>query len=296
MTFWNRMSAGQPPASITEAGLACAVAALTYSGPFTELESRLLSIFRDQFAPLSRLTDAQFDSTLKTAIDIVQQQGAAQNVKRFIHDYVAPAIPKPDDRMGAYRYAYAMAMVNLNVDTGEQAFLTDMKAGLGLDPTAAQAAETAVLTEFATLHQALASVILGLIIIAADGQIKQEELDDLKADRALLDSIAKLDETQFDLVYDMAVDVYNRFLMDAANRRIFLYNIIVPRLGSRDLRTQAFHFVASIATSDGEVSSQEIETMKDILTALGLSDQAGEAIFGQYMSRVHTIDGQPAQQ
>lgn len=295
MTFWNRMSTGQPPASVTEAGLACAVAALTYSGPFTELETRLLSIFRDQFAPLSRLTDAQFDATLKTAIDNVQQQGAAQNLQRFFQGYVAPAIAKPEDRLGAYRYAYAMAMINLNVDTGEQGFLTEMKASLGLDPAAAQAAETAVLNEFAVLHRALAAVILGLIIIAADGQIKQEELDDMKADRTLLEPIAKLDETQFDLVYDMAVDVYNRFLMDANNRRIFLYNIIVPRIGSRDLRTQAFHYVASIATADGDVSRQEIDTMKDILTALGLSDQAGEAIFGQYMARVRTIDGQPNQ-
>lgn len=296
MTFWNRMSTGgvQPP-SIVEAGLAAAVAALTYSGPFTELETRLLSIFRDLFPPLSHLTEDQFQATLQTAINIVQQQGAAQNPRQFVTQYVSPALTKPEDRLGAYKYAYAMAMVNLNIDSGEEGFLAELKAGLTIDPTAGSVAERAVLTEFATLHKALASAILGLMVIAADGQIQQSELDDLKNDRKVLEPVAKLDDTQFDLVYDMAVSVFNRFLMDANNRRIFLYNIIVPRLEGRDLRTQAFHYVASIATADGDLSSAEIETMKDILTALGMSDQAGEAIFGQYMTRVRTIDGKPVQ-
>ncbi len=296
MTFWNRMSTGgvQPP-SIVQAGMAAAVAALTYSGPFTELETRLLSIFRDLFPPLSRLSEDEFQSTLQNAISVVQQQGAAENLHMFVTQYVGPALNRPEDRLGAYKYAYAMAMVNLNVDSGEEGFLADLKANLNIDPTAAKVAEQATLTEFATLHKALASAVLGLIVIAADGQILQAELDRLKADRKLLEPVAKLDDTQFDLVYDMAVSVYNRFLMDANNRRIFLYNIIVPRLEGRDLRTQAFHYVASIATADGDLSSTEIEAMKDVLTALGMSDQAGEAIFGQYMSRVHTIDGRPAQ-
>lgn len=295
MTFWNRMSGGTPAATVTEAGLACAVAALTYSGPFTELETRLLSIFRDLFPPLSPLSETDFQTTMTRAIDIVQKQGAAQNISQFVSQYAVPAITNPADRLGAYKYAYAMAMVNLNVDSGEEAFLTSMKAGLGIDPTAAQASEKAVLTEFATMHRALASVILGLMVVAADGQIQQVELENMKNNRRLLDAVSKLDDTQFDLVYDMGVSVYNRFLMDASNRRIFLYNVIVPRLETRDLRTQAFHYAASIATSDGDISRAEVDTMKDILTALGMSDQAGEAIFGQYMANVKTIDGQPAQ-
>jgi uncharacterized tellurite resistance protein B-like protein len=287
---------GMQPPSVIEAGLAAAVAALTYSGPFTELETRLLSIFRDLFPPLSRATEDEFQAALTRAVDVVQQQNAAQNARQFVTQYVGPALNKPEERLGAYKYAYAMAMVNLNVDSGEEGFLAELKASLGLDPTAAGVAERSTLSEFATLHRALASAVLGLMVIAADGQIQQAELDRLKGDRNILDSIAKLDDTQFDLVYDMAVSVFNRFLMDANNRRIFLYNIIVPRLEGRDLRTQAFHYVASIATADGDLSSMEVEAMKDILTALGMSDQAGEAIFGQYMSRVRTIDGQPAQQ
>ncbi len=296
MTFWNRMSNAPTPASTAEAGLACAVAALTYSGPFTELESRILSVFRDLFPPLSRLAEAQFNTALQTAIDVVQTQGAAQNIQMFVQNYVAPAIPKPEDRLAAYRYAYAMAMINLNVDDGEQGYLTALKATLGLDAAATQAGEQSVLTEFATLHRALASVILGLMVIAADGQIQQAELDELRADRTILTTVATLDDTQFDLVYDIAVNVYNRFLMDANNRRIFLYNVVAPRLDTRDLRTQAFRYIASIATADADISQTEVNTMKDILTAFGMSDQAGEAVFAEYMARVKTIDGQPAQQ
>jgi len=35
--------------------------------------------------------------------------------------------------------------------------------------------------------------------------------------------------------------------------------------------------------------------LKELLTALQLKDEMGEAVFNQYMSRVKTIDGHPVQ-
>jgi uncharacterized tellurite resistance protein B-like protein len=242
------------------------------------------------------MAEADFQNTLSRATDLIQKQGVASNLASFFSQYIAPALPIPDDRISAYRYAYAMTMINLNVDPGEQGFLDSLKSTLAIPPTNAQSTEQGVLAEFATFHKALAATILGLIIIAADGQIKQEELDDLKADRTILDPIAALDDTQFDLVYDVGVSIYNRFLMDANNRRVFLYNVIAPRMDTPVLKQESFQLCADLATADGDLTQTEIDTMKDILTALQLTGDAGDAIFNQFMARVKTIDGQPVQQ
>jgi hypothetical protein len=297
MTFWNRVGGGVAPAGggVPEAGLACAILALGLNGAFTDLEPRLLSAFRDEFEPLTRLKENDFQAAMQRAHDVVINANGIQNPRAFLQNYVLPVLTNPSDRFNAYRYAYAMIMINLNVEPAEQQFLNEMKAAFALDPITAQQAEKSILEEFATLHRAISCATLGLMVIAADGNIVQAELDDLKQQRTLLSPIAKLDDTQFDLVYDMAVGVYNRYLMDANNLRIFLYNVIAPRLDTRDMRTQAFHYVASISTSDAALTTVEINMMKDILAALQLSDQSGEAIFEMYMKRVRTIDGQPVQ-
>ncbi len=294
MTFLDRL-AGQT-ASPHEASVTMGAAVLSYSGDLSELERRLISIFRDQFPPLSRLQETVFQQIVDRAMDVVRNQGAAQDARRFVQQYVAPAITTPQDRLAVYRYAYALAMANLNIDPAEQVMLDELKSGLGLDPASCRVAEGDVLNEFNALHRALAATTLGLIIVAADGQVQQAELDDLKAARTLLEPIARLDDTQFNLVYDMGISIYNRFLTDTNNRRIFLYNIVVPKLDTPEVRNQAFHYAASIATADGDVARAEIDTLKDVLTALQMDDATGEAIFAEFMARVKTIDGQAVQQ
>jgi uncharacterized tellurite resistance protein B-like protein len=276
-----------------EAAVTCAVALLTLSGEFTELERRIISLFRDQFPPLSKVPETTFTQVVERAIELVHHRGAAQDVHQFVAEYVAPTIIDPEERLAAYRYAYSLAMVNLNIDEGEQLLLTEMKTVFGLSDEAVQAAEEGSQQEFAPLHRALAAVVLGFIVVTADGQVFQEELEEMRKARTLLEPIANLEDVQFMLVYDLGLSIYNRFLMDVDNRMAFLYNIVIEKLPTRDNRVQAFHYAASIATADGDLAKAEVDTLKDLLHALHLNDSVGESIFNQYMSRVKTIDGHP---
>ena len=279
-----------------EAAACVGIATLTLSGDFTELERRLISIFRDELPLLSNLDDTAFDAAVDKAIDLVQNQGIAQDINQFVTQYIMPSITSADDRSAAYRYAYALAMANLNVDPGEQSLLDAMKAQFGLDQSAYTRAEHEVLTEFGPLHKALSAIVLGFIVVSADEQVLDEELQAIRDGRTLLEPIARLDDNQFQLIYDLGISVYNRYLQDADNRAAFLYNVVVQQLNTRDLRVQAFHYAADVATADGDLARAEVDVLKDILHALQLSDAAGESIFNQYMSRVKTIDGNPVEQ
>src|SRR5438128_3150287 len=115
-----------------EAAVAGAVDTLTLSGDFTQLERRIISLFRDQFPALSQLQEPTFQQIVERAIDLVHRQGAVQDIRRFVQAYMSPALATPQDRIDAYRYAYSLAMANLNVDEGEGALLEEMKSGLGL--------------------------------------------------------------------------------------------------------------------------------------------------------------------
>ena len=278
-----------------EAAVTAAVATLTASGEFTELERRIISIFRDQFPALSDLEDEDFKAIVEKAIDLVQNQGVARDVQTFVQEYLVPSLTSNEERAAAYRYAYALAMANLNIDPGEQTLLDAMKGLLNLDANTVAGAEAVITSEFGPLHQALSAVVLGFIVVTADGQIFDEELAAMRDARSVLEPIARLDDTQFQLIYDLGLSIYNRFLIETDNRLAFLYNVVVKQLSTRDLRVQAFHYAASVATSDGDLAKAEVDVLKEILKALQLSDQAGEAIFKQYMDRVKTIDGNPIQ-
>jgi tellurite resistance protein len=279
-----------------EAAVSTGVVTLSLSGDFTDLERRLISIFRDEYPPLSNLEEPAFEAAIDKAIDLVQNQGVAQDVSQFVQEYIMPSITSADDRTAAYRYAYALAMANLNIDPGEQSLLDAMKAQLGLDTAAYNKAEHDVLTEFGPLHKALAAIVLGFIVVSADALVVDDELQAMKDGRTLLEPIARLDDNQFQLIYDLGISVYNKYLLDPDNRAAFLYNIVVQQLNTRDLRVQAFHYAADVATADGDLARAEVAVLKDILKALQLSDAAGESIFNQYMSRVKTIDGKPVDQ
>lgn len=296
MTFLNKLTS--PPLSPPEAGVTCGIAMLTVSGQVGTLERQLLSLLRDEFPPLSRITDTAFDDFTTRGIALVNVPGALTptTMRQFIQQQFASVITAPADRLALYRYAYALAMANLNIDSGEQSFLDALKAEFGLDPAACKATETDVATLYAPNYRALAAVTLGLIVVAADGKILPEELANMKSARNVLDPIGRLDDTQFELVFELGQSIYNRFLTDANNRRTFLYYMIVPRLETVAMRTQAFRYAASIATSDGDLATAEVDTLKDMLTALGITDDAGETLFNEYMARVKTIDGQPAPQ
>jgi uncharacterized tellurite resistance protein B-like protein len=282
-----------PPA---DAAVSTGVATLTLSGDFTELERKLIAIFRDQYPALGQIDDLEFERLLERVIDLIHNQGVLKDAAQYVREYLSPAITSNDERIAAYRYAYALAMANLNIDSGEEGLLNALKAEWNLSPVAVSSAEQEVLTEFGPLHKALAAVALGFIVVTADGQVFEEELENMRDARSLLEPIARLDDSQFALVYDLGLSIYNRFLTDPDNREAFLYNIVNKHLNTRELRVQAFHYAASVAVADGDLARSEVDMLKDVLKALNLSDQAGESIFSTYMSRVRTIDGNPVEQ
>jgi len=276
-----------------EAAVSVGVATLTLSGEFTDLEKRLVSIFRDQYPALAAIDDPIFEAALEKAIELIQIQGVIQDVEQFVKEYIAPAITTPEDRINAYRFAYALAMSNLNIDPGEQQLLDAMKTGLGITPVSIAKAEAEVTKEFEPLHKALSAVVLGFIVVTADAEVTEQELEEMRKARNLLEPVARLDDNQFQLIYDIGLSIYNRYLTEQENREAFLYNVVMKQLNSRDLRVQAFHYAADIATADLNLSRAEVDILKEVLHALQLSDAAGEAIFNQYMGRIQYIDGNP---
>lgn len=275
-----------------EAALACAVTVLTLDGDLVDVERRLIALFRDQFPPLSSVEESVFVRTLDKAIEMVGKTNVAADIRGFVRTSIAPAITAPGDRLAAYRYVYALAMADLNLDEGETALLTAMQAELGLNPTDLRKAEQESMREFHVLHQALAAAVLGLIVVAADGTVQDDELANVHSARTLLEPIARLDDDQFKLVYDLSLNIHDRFLLDPDNRRAFLETVVAPML-EQNVRLQAFEYAASVATADGDIAQAEADVLKEVLTTLGLNDAQGQAIFEKYMGRVRTIDGRP---
>ncbi len=295
MAFLQNLT-GKSSASPQEAAVIGAVAALASDGELTDLERRIVSLFRDQFPPLSHVDEPVFEQILNRAIDAVHLQGAAVDVNAVVQGTIAPAITGAADRLAAYKYVYAAAMADLVVDAGEAALLAAMRAVMGIDTASAAAAENEVLVEFRALHNALAATVLGLIVVTADGKAQPEELEDVRNARALLEPIARLDDTQFLLIYDLSLNIHDRYLIDPNNRKDFLNNIVAQKLDTPALRSQAFSYAAYIATSDSDMAQSEADTLKDLLAALRLNDAEGEAIFNKYMGRIKTIDGRPVGQ
>jgi uncharacterized tellurite resistance protein B-like protein len=278
--------------SAQEAALACAVTVLTLDGDLVDVERRLIALFRDQFPPLSSVEESVFVRTLDKAIETVGKNNVAADVRGFVRTNIAPAITAPGDRLAAYRYVYALAMADLNLDEGETALLTAMQAELSLNPTDLRQAEQESMREFHVLHQALAAAVLGLIVVAADGTVKDDELANVRSARTLLEPIARLDDTQFDLVYDLSLNIHDRFLLEPDNRRAFLETVVAPML-DQNVRLQAFEYAASVATADGDIAQAEADVLKEVLMTLGLNDAQGQSIFEKYMGNVRTIDGRP---
>lgn len=276
-----------------KAALAAGVATLTFDGDLLDVERRIIGLFRDQFPPLSDLEESVFKQTLDEAIMLVDQQKPGSNIPGFVKTILASSITSPANRLALYRYIYALAMADLNLSGEESTLLTEVQSSMNLSPADCTKAEQDVLSEFHVLHQALASTVLGLILVTSDGAVDDQEVAAVKNSRVLLDTIGHLDDVQFDLVFDLSLNIHDRFLLDAANRKAFLENILAQMLTSHDLRLKAFEYAAAVATSDANLSSQEIETLKELLSAMQIKDADGEAIFNKYMARVRTIDGKP---
>ena len=276
-----------------EAAISAAVAMLVLGGEFSDLERTIISLFRDQFPALSKMQDDAFGQAIDRSVDLVQNQGQFTDLHSFVNDYLLPALPLPADRQAVYRLSYTVALSNLSVDDTERGLLEEMRTAFGIDKISAKTIESEVEKEFDPMYKAIASIALGLMVVTADGEVKDEEIEDIQTQRTIMQPLKDLDDVQFKNMYDLALSLYNRFLTDDDNRRAFLYNIITQVLTSRDLRTQAFHYAASICTSDGDVAQSEVDTLKDVLTAFEMKDETGEAIFNQYMDRVQSIDGRP---
>lgn len=292
-TFFSRSSATNLPPE--DAGLTAAVFALSLTGDFTDLDRRCISLFRDQFFRLSPLDEPVFLEKLEAAVARVQTNNYAANLAGFVPAVLLPTLLTGDDRMGVYRYIYALAMTDLNLNDNENALLQSMRQSFGIEPAQFDNAEQAVLNEFITLFRAIAATALGLMIVTADGKADGHELENVRSARTLLEPLGKLDETQFNLVYDMSLTVHDRFLLDIAQRKDFVNNVLANLLSSREVRYQAFRYAASIATADGDIAQAELDMLKEVLASLGMRDEVGDQLFAEFMGRVRTIDGKPRQ-
>lgn len=290
MAFLDSLTGRAP--SPNEAALACAVTVLTLDGDLLDIERRIIALFRDQFPPLSSVDEAIFIQTLNRAIEAVSEKNVAADIPGFVRTVIAPAITAPADRLAAYRYVYSLAMADLNLDDGETALLSAMQSVLGLAPADCRRAEQEALAEFHVLHEALAATVLGLMVVSADGQVQDDELAHVREARNLLAPIGRLDDVQFELVFDLSLYIHDRFLLDPNNRRAFVEGVVAPML-DQEHRSGAFEYIAAIATADGDIAQAEVDVLKEVLTALGLQDAQGEAIFNRYMGRIRTIDGKP---
>ncbi len=292
MAFLQNLSNRLTP---PEGGLSSAVATLSQDGELTDLERRIISLFRDQFSPLSDLDDATFKAALARAERFVFENNltTAANIPNYVSTHLAPVITQDNHRAELYRFCYALAMTDLNIDEGEQAVLSALLHTFNIVPATQQAAEAEVLNEFYTLHHAIAATVVGLIVVTADGRVEQDELDHVRDARGLLEPIGRLDDLQFSLVFDLALNIHDRFLLDPANRQAFLQNIVSTMLNTHELGLQAFEYAAAVATADGDISQAELDVLKALLDALSINDSDGEAIFNRYMARVQTIDGKP---
>ncbi|MCS6870117.1 MAG: TerB family tellurite resistance protein [Anaerolineae bacterium] len=281
--------------TIYEGALSCAVAILSQDNELSDLERRLIGLFRDQFSPLSDLDEATFQTALERGIRFVSENNLTNsaNIPAYVHTHLAPIITQPNHRAELYRYAYALAMADLAVDEGEQVVLSALVNVFNLAPSVQQAAEADVLREFYVLHHAIAATALGLIVVTADGQVQQDELDHIREARGLLAPIGRLDDLQFSLVYDMALNIHDRFLLDPENREEFLNNIVANVLNTHELGLQAFEYAAAVATADTDISSAELRLLEKLMETLKINDAQGLAIFARYKARVKTVDGEP---
>ncbi|MBX3066783.1 MAG: tellurite resistance TerB family protein [Anaerolineae bacterium] len=279
-----------------DAALTAAVLTLALTGDFSDLERRIISLFRDQYPRLSPLDEATFLSKLDSAVLRVQSGNLTANAAGFVSGALIPALPTPDDRLGTYRLVFALAMADLNLNQAETNFLQTLRQYSGIDGTQFDTSEQTVLTEFQPLHRAIAAAALGLMVVTADGKAEESELQDMRNSRSLLEPLGQLDDTQFQLIWDLSLVVHDRFLLDLAARTDFVTNVVANLLSSREVRYQAFRYAASVATADGDIAQSELDMLKEVLHALGMRDEVGDKLFEEFMARVVTIDGQPRPQ
>ncbi|PJF34700.1 MAG: hypothetical protein CUN49_14335 [Candidatus Thermofonsia Clade 1 bacterium] len=292
MSFIDKLVRGL---TLHEGALSCGVVTLSQDAEFSELERRLVSLFRDQFTPLSDLDESAFRNALERAERFVRENNltVSANVPAYVRTHLAPIITQPNHRAELYRYAYALAMADLTIDEGEEIVLTALLQTFSIADDVKKQAEQEVMQEFYTLHHAIAAAALGLIVVTADGRVEQDEVDHVRDARGLLEPIGRLDDLQFSLVFDMALNVHDRFLLDPENRAAFLQNIVANMLNTRQLALQAFEYASAVATVDADISQAELDVLKGLLETLHIDDTEGQAIFERYMLRVKTIDGKP---
>lgn len=293
MGFFTRASgsgAGLPPEDVA---LMTAVVTLLQTGDFTDLDRRCIGLFRDEFPRLSPLDDAAFQTALEGGVSQAKAGDYAANAPAFVTSVVVPNLASEEDRGALYQFVYALAMTDLNLNEGETSVLQALRQSFGNDQATFDQAEESVLSRYQGLYRAIAATALGLMVVTADGKAGEDELADIRSARSVLEPIAQLDDVQFNLVYDMSLVVHDRFLLDVKAREDFVKNIVGNLLQNREVRYQVFHYAAHIATADGDIAQAELDTLRLVLHALDMKDEAGDAIFQQYMDRVKTVDGKP---
>jgi uncharacterized tellurite resistance protein B-like protein len=291
--FFSRSAASS--LSPEDAGMTAAVFTLILTGDFNDLDKRCIGLFRDQFFRLSPLDEAAFQQLMDAAVVRIQTNNYAANIAGFVPAVLIPHLPTPEDRLGVYRYVYSLAMTDLNINDNENALMQAMRQHFGIEPAQFDAVEQAALNEFMTLFRAIAATALGLMIVTADGSANAQELENIRAARSVLEPIGKLDDVQFELVYELSLVVHDRFLLDIQQRKDFMNNIVAHLLSSREVRYQAFRYAASISTADGDIAQAELNMLQEVMTALGIRDEVGDQLMNEFMGRIRTIDGKPRQ-
>lgn len=122
------------------------------------------------------------------------------------------------------------------------------------------------------VDELLAIVEVMFLMAAVDGEISDEEVDELRASVHALQDMQtvgeiRLDETMRDLAKKLAVDGWNARLRDAASR-----------IRAPEAKEFAFQLAAGVAFVDDFVAHAEAAAIDSLAQALGLDKEESQAL------------------
>ncbi len=118
-------------------------------------------------------------------------------------------------------------------------------------------------------------LVLSAAVMKADGRVMRSELDYVKG----------FIRSNFG---ESAVPQALKVLQDLLQKNIDLPQVCAQIKLYMDMpqRLQLLHYLVGIAQADGHVSSQELETLKNIALYLGISQRESESVFAMFGNRL----------
>lgn len=162
----------------------------------------------------------------------------------------------------------------MELDERIEKIATGMNVSDAIDAYMTQLAETGepVDPEQERVEELLAIVEVMFLMAAVDGEISDEEVDELRASVHALQDMEtvgdiRLDETMKDLSKKLAADGWNARLREAASR-----------IRAPEARVFAFQLAAGVAFVDDFVAHAEAAAIDSLAQALGLEKEESQAL------------------